>query len=665
MFGRGGMYTPRMQSPFPMHNQMQQPFTQQTMQRPILYNPNVPVGQSQSSEACMSQTQQPQTALTPSTTMMIASTPGVVPPTKAENSVHSSESPVKQGTNSEKSVLQLLNELAKYNKLTAKYDLINEQGPAHAKQFEVRLTLGTETYVGLGTSIKRSQQAAAEQALANTKLKKHEAQTQNNQQVQSSQRGRHQGRGRGGHGNQHGRQQQQPQMYPLMRQSFGGGGANMMNFTPQQQQQQQQRLPSHITMGSSFHYHRQDSNLYDRKYDDFHSLKRHLTAKHDDIIESDMTIAAIHKLVEDIERALKLTSDKMMEDSKAKNEKVTPRLPEHVNLTCEEQTEDPTEAFRMLKGAMKVGVLAMRVFLKRDREYSLVLICANKPTIDLLTKISQELTSTLKMLTSDKEEVLYDIQASMDDACIYIKCNLLPTHRIRIMLTSPVLRDENFVNLSDEGRIEINKLNPDPVDMLNKVKCLEAAAEIRHSNWFTGCMLQKRTDLIILRVLRYMQFECKQLAHLNLWCLALLVEKSYKRHSSNVQTYSPPAHVLFRNIFECLSGGVLLPNVGPGLFDPCEKDPVDAAAYLTPEQRNELTTYAQFVLRQLAFQQAHKVLNIDYIPPTSTATGNRENIVPTTAITDLSAVSVMAANDVQETPIPMESTTEFAPISPA
>lgn len=47
-----------------------------------------------------------------------------------------------------------------------------------------------------------------------------------------------------------------------------------------------------------------------------------------------------------------------------------------------------------------------------------------------------------------------------------------------------------------------------------------------------------------------------------------------------------------RRVFEGISSGLLLPG-GPGLLDPCEKDPVDAAAYLTPQQREDITASAQ------------------------------------------------------------------------
>lgn len=47
-----------------------------------------------------------------------------------------------------------------------------------------------------------------------------------------------------------------------------------------------------------------------------------------------------------------------------------------------------------------------------------------------------------------------------------------------------------------------------------------------------------------------------------------------------------------RRFFEALSSGICLPG-GPGLSDPCEKDPVDAFANLNPQTREILTSYSQ------------------------------------------------------------------------
>ncbi|XP_054749976.2 double-stranded RNA-binding protein Staufen homolog 2-like [Lytechinus pictus] len=65
----------------------------------------------------------------------------------------------------EKTSMCLLNELARYNKLQPKYELIKEKGPPHEKIFSVCLTLGTQKYESSGKSIKKAQHGAAAIAL--------------------------------------------------------------------------------------------------------------------------------------------------------------------------------------------------------------------------------------------------------------------------------------------------------------------------------------------------------------------------------------------------------------------------------------------------------------------------------------------------------------------
>lgn len=60
-----------------------------------------------------------------------------------------------------------------------------------------------------------------------------------------------------------------------------------------------------------------------------------------------------------------------------------------------------------------------------------------------------------------------------------------------------------------------------------------------------------------------------------------------------------------RRVMEALSCGILIQ--GPGLLDPCEKEPVDALIVLTKQQREDITVTAQQFLRFIAFRQIHKV----------------------------------------------------------
>lgn len=60
---------------------------------------------------------------------------------------------------------------------------------------------------------------------------------------------------------------------------------------------------------------------------------------------------------------------------------------------------------------------------------------------------------------------------------------------------------------------------------------------------------------------------------------------------------------------------------GPGLQDPCERDPVDTLGSMTPQEREDLTASAQHALRMLAFQQIHKILGMDPLLPPRTRPG--------------------------------------------
>merc|ERR1719348_2301578 len=72
----------------------------------------------------------------------------------------------------EKTPMCLVNELARYNKVSHQYRLTDESGPAHKKNFTVCLKIGDkEEYSASGPSIKKAQHAAAAIALEKTQFK--------------------------------------------------------------------------------------------------------------------------------------------------------------------------------------------------------------------------------------------------------------------------------------------------------------------------------------------------------------------------------------------------------------------------------------------------------------------------------------------------------------
>lgn len=94
-----------------------------------------------------------------------------------------------------------------------------------------------------------------------------------------------------------------------------------------------------------------------------------------------------------------------------------------------------------------------------------------------------------------------------------------------------------------------------------------------------------------------------------LQAMELLVEKCVSSGGANMS----PGDAL-RRVFECISSGILLP-AGPGLYDPCEKEPTDATACLSPQEREDISASAQVSLMQswCHVLSLHSVLTVGVI----------------------------------------------------
>lgn len=68
-----------------------------------------------------------------------------------------------------------------------------------------------------------------------------------------------------------------------------------------------------------------------------------------------------------------------------------------------------------------------------------------------------------------------------------------------------------------------------------------------------------------------------------------------------------------RRILEAVSSSIL--SHGPGILDPCEKEPTDALASLSKQQREDITVSGQHFLRLIAFRKIYEVLGMDVIVP--------------------------------------------------
>ncbi|KAL4597477.1 Zinc finger RNA-binding protein-like [Arapaima gigas] len=127
----------------------------------------------------------------------------------------------------------------------------------------------------------------------------------------------------------------------------------------------------------------------------------------------------------------------------------------------------------------------------------------------------------------------------------------------------------------------------DPADVLDRQKCLDALAALRHAKWFQARANGLQSCVIIIRILRDLCQRVPTWSAFPSWAMELLVEKAISSASGPLS----PGDAL-RRVFECISSGILLSG-GPGLMDPCEKNSTDTLSTITEQQKEDITSSAQ------------------------------------------------------------------------
>ncbi|XP_040387259.1 spermatid perinuclear RNA-binding protein isoform X6 [Cygnus olor] len=299
-------------------------------------------------------------------------------------------------------------------------------------------------------------------------------------------------------------------------------------------------------------------------------------------------------MVSTVECALKHVSDWL--DEKNKSAKCEGDV-EAKEEAAESNAKD--QSGRTLCGVMRIGLVAKGLLIKDDMDLELVLMCKEKPTKTLLCIVKDNLPAQIQKLTEEK----YLVEEHVNEAAIIIRNTKEPKLTLKVILTSPLIRDE-----AEKKEGVDNVAMKDPPDLLDRQKCLEALASLRHAKWFQARANGLKSCVIVLRILRDLCNRVPTWAPLKGWPLELICEKS-------IGTCNRPlgAGEALRRVMECLASGILLPG-GPGLHDPCEREPTDALSYMTVQQKEAITHSAQHALRLSAFGQIYKVLEMDPLP---------------------------------------------------
>ncbi|CAL8277936.1 unnamed protein product [Merluccius merluccius] len=362
-------------------------------------------------------------------------------------------------------------------------------------------------------------------------------------------------------------------------------------------------------------------------------------AKHSTIYPSSQDLEAVQSLVSTVECALKQVSDWLDQSNSSSNSGVTahsqaesqpgatgdqePRdEPGDGAEEEEEEEEEVADGYReesggggALCGVLRIGLVAKGLLIKDDMDLELVLMCKDKPTETLLDTVCQNLPTQIQTLSEGK----YEVTSSLPEAAILVKTITEPSLTLKVTLTSPAMREDEEEDEEDEEEQEEEQQQQqeeeeqeekvaEEGECLNRHRCLLALAALRHAKWFQARVNGLKSCVIVLRILRDVCNRHAVWAPLRGWPLELICEKA-------IATCNRPlgAGEALRRVMECLASGILLPG-GPGLHDPCEKEPTDALAHMTDQQAQAVTHSAQHALRLMAFGQIYKVLEMDPLP---------------------------------------------------
>uniref|UniRef100_A0A8C5E0L2 Spermatid perinuclear RNA-binding protein n=1 Tax=Gouania willdenowi TaxID=441366 RepID=A0A8C5E0L2_GOUWI len=392
-----------------------------------------------------------------------------------------------------------------------------------------------------------------------------------------------------------------------------------------------------------------------RSFRSFSNDDRHVMAKHSTIYPTSQELEAVQSLVSTVECALKHVSDWLDQSSgdvhvhfdsqPADSTKEDDPGDEPSNKTEDSTESKESGSTAVLCGVMRIGLVAKGLLIKGDMDLELVLMCRDKPTQTLLDTVCHNLPTQIEKLTEEK----YEVTSSSPEAAILVQTTTEPKLTLKITLTSPAMREdedddeeeeeeeeedegmengeeeeepEEFVEEEEEPEnkkgpvlgaaaaqtVEAEEEEEEEGEVLDRHRCLLALAALRHAKWFQARVNGLKSCVIILRILRDMCNRHPIWEPLKGWPLELICEKA-------IATCNRPlgAGEALRRVMECLASGILLPG-GPGLHDPCEKEPTNTLANMSDQQAEAITFGAQHALRLMAFGQIYKVLEMEPLP---------------------------------------------------
>uniref|UniRef100_A0A3Q2QQL0 DZF domain-containing protein n=1 Tax=Fundulus heteroclitus TaxID=8078 RepID=A0A3Q2QQL0_FUNHE len=155
---------------------------------------------------------------------------------------------------------------------------------------------------------------------------------------------------------------------------------------------------------------------------------RLVMTKHFEVYPSSEELQSVQTIISHVEHAFKTVSEQV---DGGRNQ----------NALDNEQGEE-----RVLRGLMRVGLVAKGLLLKGDKELELVLLCSNWPTVTLLNRATELLTKQLELISAGT----YTVSPCPEEAAIFVKSTKESALTLVINLTSPLVRTEQPTITAEE-----------------------------------------------------------------------------------------------------------------------------------------------------------------------------------------------------------------------
>jgi len=348
--------------------------------------------------------------------------------------------------------------------------------------------------------------------------------------------------------------------------------------------------------------------------------------KHKDIYPTKEELSLLLQLTDIAEKSLKRVSDKFCNKVEAE-------------VTEDEKTETTkNEKEREIMGVARVGDISKGLLLTGDRSVNLVVMCKNKPTIQLLDSISSEVEKDLKEnptsidqesgVKIEKPELEVHTFQQEGGFCVVLnKEGSEEPYAVNVNLACTKMREKNVDKQEDKKDksdqqdesmedktqngtikkedIKTEDTEEDPVDMLPKDKCIRSLADLRRAKWFTSMAAPLESCTESIRIFKELSKRIPEWMPVGDWAIELLVERAL---SSGCGIISPCKAVL--RVLEVVASGIVSPD-GAGIKDPCERETQDVFAHLTGQQKEDLTRSAQEMVRMVHFRQIYKILDME------------------------------------------------------